>query len=31
MYSCGGYGGTCTMCAGRDYDEKKFKKIVIQT
>lgn len=30
-YSCGGYGGKCSMCANNYGDYKKFKKIVIGT
>jgi hypothetical protein len=30
-YSCGGYGGKCSMCAINNRDEKKFKKIVVET
>ena len=30
-YSCGGYGGKCSMCANNYGEEKKFKKIVIGT
>lgn len=30
-YSCDGYGGKCSMCATNNRDEKKFKKIVVET